>query len=275
MARVWTGLKDTAEVGKMGQVRGKGNRFDIIRAAMILVGGSIIILGVGGTLAARISTPEQLDEVEAAVEGADCCPQVESGESPAEGLPLEPAEAPSVIASVPGDSHLPTQAPGWIPERLVIQSIELDAPVEPIGEVEITLNPGTFRIWRAPEHFAAGWHENSALIGHKGNSVFSGHHNAFGKVFRYLEDVRKGDLIEIVAAGRRFVYKVETRLILKEKWEPMEVRLENATWTHTTEDERITLVSCWPYWSSTHRLVVMAKPYAPFDAGQDAHGRLR
>jgi len=38
------------------------------------------------------------------------------------------------------------------------------------------------------------------------------------------------------------------------------VRQENARWIAPTDDERLTLVTCWPYTNNTHRVVVVAKP---------------
>ncbi|HID54608.1 MAG TPA: sortase, partial [Anaerolineae bacterium] len=33
-----------------------------------------------------------------------------------------------------------------------------------------------------------------------------------------------------------------------------------AEWIMPTEDERITLVTCWPYTDNTNRLIVVAQP---------------
>jgi sortase (surface protein transpeptidase) len=36
--------------------------------------------------------------------------------------------------------------------------------------------------------------------------------------------------------------------------------MENTAWIGPMDDERITLVTCWPETSNTHRLVVVAEP---------------
>ena len=36
-----------------------------------------------------------------------------------------------------------------------------------------------------------------------------------------------------------------------------------ASTTTPTTDERITLITCWPYTSNTHRLIIVAKPIEP------------
>ncbi len=53
------------------------------------------------------------------------------------------------------------------------------------------------------------------------------------------------------------------RKILPDRGQPDEVRRENARWIQPTEDERITLTTCWPYTSNTHRLIIVAKPLPP------------
>ena len=36
-------------------------------------------------------------------------------------------------------------------------------------------------------------------------------------------------------------------------------RLANARYIQPTGDARVTLVTCWPYWTNTHRVVVVGK----------------
>jgi sortase (surface protein transpeptidase) len=64
------------------------------------------------------------------------------------------------------------------------------------------------------------------------------------------------------------VYRVEMNLILKERFQPVEVRLQNAAWILPSQDERLTLISCWPYESNTHRVVIVALPVAAEDTRQ-------
>jgi len=67
----------------------------------------------------------------------------------------------------------------------------------------------------------------------------------------------------VYARGKAYTYAVTEKHILKEKGETAEVRLENARWIAPTSDERLTMVTCWPYTSNTHRLVVVARPISP------------
>ena len=49
-------------------------------------------------------------------------------------------------------------------------------------------------------------------------------------------------------------------MVLEEKFQPLEVRLENAQWIQESTDERLTLVTCWPNDDNTHRVIVVALP---------------
>jgi sortase A len=115
--------------------------------------------------------------------------------------------------------------------------------------------------WIVPAN-AAGWHVSSALPGHGENVVLSGHHNIEGKVFRYVVNLHIGDEITLYVGDAAYVYVVTEKYILKEAGMPLAVRKKNAQWILPTGDERLTLVTCWPYeWpGNTHRVIVVALP---------------
>ncbi len=148
-----------------------------------------------------------------------------------------------------------------IPDKIEIPSIELIAPIK-IADFNFTdLEGETFGQWIAPSEFAAAWHPNSALIGQFGNTVINGHHNEFGKVFGKLVNLESGDMIYIYTKGKKYPYIVANKMILLEKGQPVDVRTANAEWLGETDDERLTLVTCWPQKSNTHRLIIVARPY--------------
>jgi LPXTG-site transpeptidase (sortase) family protein len=147
------------------------------------------------------------------------------------------------------------------PTQIVAPAIKLDAKVTSMGW-EIIDRKGTFvSEWVIPKN-AAGWHINSALPGQGENVVLSGHHNIDGKVFRYVVDLTLGDEISLYVEEDRYVYVVTEKYILKEAGMPAQVRRQNAQWIMPTGDERLTLVTCWPYeWpGNTHRVIVVARP---------------
>lgn len=148
-----------------------------------------------------------------------------------------------------------------IPKRIVIPSIGLNAPIVP-ADVEFEKIWGKeFLQWYVPAKFAAGWHTTSAKLGEPGNTVINGHHNAYGEVFRHLVDLEVGEIVQVESDGHRFSYQITNRMIVPEKYEEIDVRVQNAQWLLPSVDERLTLISCWPYESNTHRLIIVAQPY--------------
>ena len=152
-----------------------------------------------------------------------------------------------------------TEPSAKVPTRLVIPAINLDAPIEPVGWSQIN----GVSTWDIPNHFAADWLETSAPWGRPGNTVLDGHHNMAGEVFRRLVDLKAGDVIEVYANDRVRVCEVTALHILLDRDQPLVVRRQNAAWIQPTLDERLTLVTCWPYTSNTHRLIVVAVPDGP------------
>lgn len=148
------------------------------------------------------------------------------------------------------------------PVRIVIPDINLDAPIVSAALLWGEVDDQRVYQWSAPDFFAGGWHYDSAELGEHGNTVINGHHNVFGEVFRDLDLLQAGDRIFVYAneSPRPFPYEVTNVLILEERFQPLEHRAENARWIRTTQDERLTLITCWPYESNTHRLIVVAKP---------------
>jgi sortase A len=145
------------------------------------------------------------------------------------------------------------------PGRIIVPSIELDSEIVPIGWYIVEQENGPLSMWKVAD-YAVSWHKTSAYPGHGGNVVLNGHHNIKGEVFRYLVDIEAGDRVLLYVGDQAYYYEVSEKMILKEKGEPPEVRRQNAAWIAATEDERLTMVTCWPYTNNTHRLVVVARP---------------
>ena len=94
----------------------------------------------------------------------------------------------------------------------------------------------------------------------KSNRVLNGHHNEFGEVFKRLVDLKPEDLIEVYSKGLEFHYQAANKLILLGRDVEISVRLENARWISPSQDERLTLITCWPYFSNNYRLINVASP---------------
>jgi sortase A len=183
---------------------------------------------------------------------------------------MESPEATTV--SAPIDEGLPV--------RIVIPDLGIDVPV-----VEMTwhiVEPDEFPVseWVIPRN-EAGHHVNSAHLGQVGNIAISGHNNIYGKVFEPISqawdndsrksidaatdgsDILNGRMVQLYnAAGRRFDYRIEEFYRLKDTGVSLAQRQANARFMQPTEDARLTIITCWPPWNNTHRLILIARPAA-------------
>jgi LPXTG-site transpeptidase (sortase) family protein len=114
--------------------------------------------------------------------------------------------------------------------------------------------------WQVAD-FAAGWLYGTAQPGQPGNSVFAGHNNWRGEVFRYLEFMHIGDEFTIYTSDNvAHRYRV-TEMFKVPQTNANEAQLiANSHYTDDTPDERVTLITCWPYHTYTHRLIVIGHP---------------
>lgn len=252
-----------------------------IYAPLMLLGLALIVFGSGGavqafdTLATELLHQRLSEKVIDVV--AAPMPPVSTGASPLQklwkidaGLAEQDAFVPSPVDGAAQGSQALLQAPRSIskpetkihpetPERLVIPSLNLDMPVVFARYLRVEVNDQEFYQWRAPNKAAAGWHYTSARLGQGGNVVMSGHHNVYGEVFRDLSKLKEGDEILVYGDEHIFYYSVTNIMIFPERWQTPETRLENARWMLPTNDDRLTLLTCYPYETNTHRLIVVAK----------------
>ena len=265
---------------------------------MLIVGALLILAGLGWGLWTRLNQPPDPVETDAgavvlavtaplpATRTLTPTPSPSPSPEPTQPPPandatpdllpdwsatLEPPKptAPPPTRRPPPSTPIPTptnpppaEAP---PTRVVAPAIELDARVVPMGWEMVDTDGAMVAEWIVPKK-AAGWHLNSALPGHEENVVLSGHHNIEGKVFRYVVDLDPGDEITLYADDTAYTYLVAEKYILKEAGMPLSTRKKNAQWIMPSGDERLTLVTCWPYeWpGNSHRVIVVARPPSYF-----------
>jgi len=152
----------------------------------------------------------------------------------------------------------PTPVP-YLPTRIVIPSVGIDAPVIPTHWETQELAGAPHSVWIVPDAPYVGWHETSAPLGQKGNTVLSGHNWPENGPFRLLHKVQVGDTVILYSGAIPFAYRVAETLLLLEAEQPLEVRQANARYIQPTDDERVTLVTCHPYGSTRYRLIVIAR----------------
>ena len=141
-----------------------------------------------------------------------------------------------------------------------IPRLDLSAPVVAVSQRQVALGGAWVTQLYVPNAFAVGWSEASAPVGARGNTVLVGHNNLYGEVFKNLWDLQVGDEIIVRGASRERVYRVSQTSIFEEKGQALDTRLANARWVDPVPHEQLTLITCWPYFTNTHRVVVVALP---------------
>ncbi len=185
--------------------------------------------------------------------------------------PAPPTKTPTPTLTLtptlpPSPTPFPVTAWGDMPRgaigRIVIPAIERDAPILEVGWHIEEIGGQRVAVWDTLSG-AVGHHRGSAPLGGPGNTVLSGHTGGKGGgVFRRLWDLQPGDEVWIITReGQEYLYIVEEVLKLQEVGASLEQRLQNARYMDPTEDDRLTLITCWPEWAYTHRVVVIARPY--------------
>lgn len=143
--------------------------------------------------------------------------------------------------------------------QLTIPTIDLATDVFARGWTGIQQADGTVVSQWDDVQYAAGWHKNSAAPGYKGNIVISGHSNIYGSIFRKLWQLKTGQSIYIDQGRMRYTYVIEEVTIAKETNALPAQQVENAAYLRQTADNRLTVITCWPWNDSTHRVFVVAK----------------
>ncbi|MFP3896047.1 MAG: sortase [Anaerolineales bacterium] len=153
------------------------------------------------------------------------------------GVKREASPSPSREPSLTPPREKPTALPGAAPpERLVIPSIGVDAPIVQ-GQTEEALRKGV------------GHLPGSANPGARGNMVLSAHNDIHGEIFRDLETLKTGADVYVHTDARILHYVVQSmQIVLPTKVEVIE----------PTDDARLTMITCHPYLIDTHRVVAVA-----------------
>lgn len=246
-----------------------------IRLMLIAVGG--LLIGLGLAISLQVVAASAVPVVEPTLSPFDQGDDVISpgtGSAPliaptTRPLTTDPAIEPWLtLTAEPGQpSTLPPLSPTPVepnlPDRLVIPAIHLDAPIVQAKMRIIKYQGDIYSQWMVPDAFAVGWSPTSAALGAGGNTVLFGHHNEYGEVFGHLVDLQVNDVISLYSGQKVFNYVIALKMILRERDQPVDVRLQNAAWILPSKDERLTLLTCWPYTTNTHRLIIVAVPITP------------
>lgn len=186
--------------------------------------------------------------------------------SPAQGAPtivLGPTAAaaatrlprPSTIPAVLATPSRPSAA-----VRLVIPSLGIDLPVVEVGWHVRQTAEGIVGEWDTVAG-AVGFLRGSADPGNSGNCVLAGHSaNAGGSGLGELERLPIGDALVLYnAAGNEYTYVAEEIITVDETGATADEKRQHARLLDPTDQPVLTIVTCWPVWSYTSRVVVRAR----------------
>lgn len=123
--------------------------------------------------------------------------------------------------------------------QLYIPSIKLTQPILE-GSNPNTVNRG---VWRIPKGSVPSRNSNTVLVGHR----FSYKNPS---VFYHLDKVKQGDNIYVSWDTKIYQYKVEQIRTVT----PNTTSVEDPT-----KEPQLTIYTCTPLWSTSHRLVIESK----------------
>jgi len=210
-------------------------------------------------------------------EPAEMATSVAGPSTSAQATPWPTVEA-QLIPPEPAGEATPA---GNVPVRLQFPDLGIDAQVVQMGWKVQEVDGTRTTVWRLEDisHGMAGHLMNSALPGQQDNVVIAGHHNIEGQVFRSISDAWSDEGAEVLkenlqwrsraldgravtvydAAGQQFTYVVEAMYKLADRDVSSEQRLENGRFMASTGEPKLTLVTCWPSDSNSHRIIVVAR----------------
>jgi len=143
--------------------------------------------------------------------------------------------------------------------RLRIPSLDIDLPIKEVSWELIEVEGQTVGVWKTAQG-AVGHHRGSAAPGAPGNCVLSGHsrQNDGGLLIGIWDLPQGAQIIVSDGAGVEHTYIVNEVSKVQELGASLEQRQANAQAMAPSDDTRLTLITFWPEWAYTHRIVVVA-----------------
>ncbi len=152
-------------------------------------------------------------------------------------------------------------------ERILIPKIAVDKKVVEVGWSLQDINGHQVAVWEVAK-YTVGHHTGSANPGQVGNMVFAGHSGGRAYPFNDLFYLDPGDKIVVWSNGQQYDYNVQQKVVVDEIGPNVtaEQRQANAKYIEPTEDEEMTLVTCWPLTGPdkfSQRVIIRATPDRP------------
>ena len=175
---------------------------------------------------------------------------------PATSTPLPTQTIPPTPTATPTPTPTPQPQP---PVRVVIPGIDVNSAVHQIG-VSISGDPLDPSVTWSGLGAGVGHDQSSVNPGESGNIILFGHNNYAGQVFYRLSELIAGDEVYVYTLDQEFSYVVQEVDIVLVVGAAEQDKRAHAFYLGPKPEETLTLVSCWPYSTYTHRVYVVAKP---------------
>jgi sortase A len=240
----------------------------ILSAVTALV--TYFVLIVPGQVAASQGPPEEFIAAatrQAQLTHSDAVTPESTGEE--DGLTSTPSfqATPTLAATIGLNQLTPTANPhgDWpLPDYveadywLSIPALGLEAPIIGLAPREREEDGVMVMRLPVPNSYSVAWDTTSPEPGFGGNTILTGHQNVYGGVFAGLNQLHYGAEVAVWSEYGVFSYYVSVIEYIEEDEQPLDVKTQNAHWLDNTPDNRLTLITCWPHNTSTHRLIVIA-----------------
>lgn len=179
--------------------------------------------------------------------------------------PAAVEEAPTAIPQPETEDDAIAPAPqeqNAMPVQLQIPELNLDLPITPMGWSVAIVDGVETTTWVVPEE-SLGWQMNSVDAGGEGNMLIAGH-QALGDALLAplaLDEVVPGqDILVTDGVGMTFRYQVtEVSDPLPVTGASEDENAQAATYVLPDGDARLTLITGWPDFTTTHRIFAVAK----------------
>jgi sortase A len=165
---------------------------------------------------------------------------------------IEPADR-SITTTTPDGLNLPSSVPSFNSDTtknniLSIDKISLNSPIMWNVEDESIIEKLKDGVVHYKNTGLPGEGGNIFIVGHSSN--YSWVNSQYNSVFALLDKLIRGDQIFIYYKSKKYTYEVVDQKVISPK---------NVEVIDNTNEEILTLMTCWPVGTSLNRLVIQAK----------------
>jgi sortase A len=238
-------------------MRRRGGRRDWIGSLLLVAGVAVLLIAAtqrGGPQPVVSTAPSPVETHAATNAQERSSPPATTPE------PVTDNEVGAAPLSLARPVATQVKQAGSPPTHLAIPSIGLDQPIVEVSAQVQSVGGQQVLVWNVAD-YAVGHNDTSADPGQGGNVVLTGHDDWHGEVFRDLHTIQDGaEIVVTTSDGALHRYVVDQILYRQEVGVPLSERLKTGELIGPTADERLTLVTCWPYGIDDQRLIVIARP---------------